>query len=268
VRCGKCQRRIGAGDYPVIETAVAPDLAFRPAPEQKPRLSTVHTNPQATRQVRPTQQPLFAYREPQKVLELPGASPARARSESSQSRPRAKTGETRRLLEGQGAFDFGAPAPPAQPFRKETSRRNVFPVAPLSVRAVAALIDAAIVFAFTAGLIGFIRVLLNELAGYSLPLTSAYAPYALVALLSVGICYKLIWCLFCQPTIGLQQVGLRVVSFTGQLPSLSQCIARILSGYLSFGSLCMGLAWAAVDDEQLTWHDHISQTYLALDRNE
>lgn len=262
--------RLTKRDYPVIETAAAPDLARQQAPESSPRLQAVHSNPQAVRNVRPTQQPLFAYREPQKVTELPGAPPRPgaalrpARPET--QRPRTRQSESRRAMEGQGAFDFGSDAPPAQPFRRETNRRNVFPVAPLSIRAVAALIDAAIVLAFSIGLIGFIRFLLMRFAGYALPLDSSLLPYAGVAVLSVGICYKLIWCLFCQPTIGLQKVGLRVVSFSGQLPSLSQCIARILSGYLSFGSLCMGLAWAAVDDEQLTWHDHISQTYLALDQ--
>lgn len=251
-----------AGDsrasQPFLHSAVAPELANlqESAPKLRP-LAPVISNRTANRRMIPLQQSLFALRENQKVVELPAPSAApRATSRPAPARPSRKKAD-----ENQAAFDF-APTAPAQPFRREIDRRNVVPVAPLSIRAAAAVIDSAIVLGATALLACIVRLLLGSL----LPVSAALIPYASVSLLSVALCYKLVWCLFCQPTLGLQWMGLRVLSFTGQLPSLGQCVVRILTGWLSLASVGMGLLWAVVDAEQLTWHDHISQTYLAMDR--
>lgn len=253
-RCVKCQRRISVGAYSVIETAIAPKLAPAASAHPSHRLTAVIENAGVERRTRPTQQDLFAHDDGRKIVAMPGAgAPART------SRPDSNRSRSRRSAEGQTAFDFSAPAP-AQPFHRERSRRNVFPVAPLPVRAVAVLVDTGIVTAALVLMVAVIRTLL----GQQLVLDQAMLPYAAIALLSIGLCYKLVWCLFCRPTIGLQLMRLRVVDFSGQLPSLGQCILRILTGYMSFTCLGMGLAWAVVDDEQLTWHDHISQTYLTL----
>jgi hypothetical protein len=36
---------------------------------------------------------------------------------------------------------------------------------------------------------------------------------------------------------------------------------RQLAGLLSVVSAGLGLVWALVDEENLTWHDHISKTF-------
>lgn len=257
MRCVKCQRRIVTHEYPVFETAAVPQLQPQEGPPRL-RFGEIPGNPQAAKRKPAIQQPLFAYREQEKVMTLPGPPPA---PRSRTSRPSEPARPRRRASENQIAFDFTSPAP-SQPFTREMVRRDDRPVAPLTIRAAAAAIDSAIVMGFSAALTAIVRLLLGE----QLPFHAGLAPYGIAMVLSVGLCYKLIWCLFCQPTIGLQLLGLRVVGFNGQLPTLGQCIVRILSGWLSFASVGMGLAWAVVDAEQLTWHDHISQSYLALDR--
>jgi hypothetical protein len=36
---------------------------------------------------------------------------------------------------------------------------------------------------------------------------------------------------------------------------------RLASGALSFCAAGLGFLWALVDEETLTWHDHISRTF-------
>jgi len=62
-------------------------------------------------------------------------------------------------------------------------------------------------------------------------------------------------------TPGMVWMGLRLVNFEGDRPDRDQRIYRILGSVLGFLSAGLGLIWSLVDEEQLTWHDHISRTF-------
>ncbi len=65
-------------------------------------------------------------------------------------------------------------------------------------------------------------------------------------------------------TPGQHWMGLRVTAFNGRKPTRSQRAQRALAGFLvSFGGMGLGLAWAMVDEEALTFHDLISRTFPA-----
>jgi uncharacterized RDD family membrane protein YckC len=55
--------------------------------------------------------------------------------------------------------------------------------------------------------------------------------------------------------------GLHLVDFDGRAPSREQRLLRQLVTLLSTLSAGLGLIWALVDEENLTWHDHISKTF-------
>ncbi len=77
----------------------------------------------------------------------------------------------------------------------------------------------------------------------------------------VSILYRLLWCLGNGDTPGMQFAGLRLVNFDGRLPGRRQRIVRLAVSLLSIVSAGLGLVWALVDEESLTWHDHISKTF-------
>jgi hypothetical protein len=52
-----------------------------------------------------------------------------------------------------------------------------------------------------------------------------------------------------------------LVNFDGQKPTQRQRFQRLASGFLSLFAAGLGLLWALVDEETLTWHDHISRTF-------
>ncbi len=66
-------------------------------------------------------------------------------------------------------------------------------------------------------------------------------------------------------TPGQSAVGLRVRTFDGETPNVSASLWRG-AGYLVSSILMLGFAWAALDPERLTWHDHMSGTCLVEHR--
>jgi uncharacterized RDD family membrane protein YckC len=63
-------------------------------------------------------------------------------------------------------------------------------------------------------------------------------------------------------TPGMMLAGLRLVSFDGSAPEPRQLIRRSAGYLLSGGIAFMGFLWSYWDEDHLSWHDHISQTYI------
>jgi uncharacterized RDD family membrane protein YckC len=84
-------------------------------------------------------------------------------------------------------------------------------------------------------------------------------PAAMMAV--VTVLYRGLWCLVNRDTPGMHFAGLRLVDFDGRTPRRDLRIVRQFAGLLSLFSAGVGLVWALVDDESLTWHDHISKTF-------
>jgi uncharacterized RDD family membrane protein YckC len=84
-------------------------------------------------------------------------------------------------------------------------------------------------------------------------------PMGMIAV--VAILYRGLWCLVNRDTPGMHFAGLRLVDFDGRSPRRDKRVMRQFAGLLSLASAGVGLAWALVDEESLTWHDHISKTF-------
>jgi hypothetical protein len=55
---------------------------------------------------------------------------------------------------------------------------------------------------------------------------------------------------------------LELCNFAGECPSRFARQCRALASALSGFSAGLGYAWAFIDEDQLGWHDRISQTYV------
>lgn len=77
----------------------------------------------------------------------------------------------------------------------------------------------------------------------------------------VAVLYRALWCVADCDTPGMRLTGLRLVDFDGRAPRRDKRIVRQFAGLLSVLSAGVGLVWALVDEESLTWHDHISKTF-------
>jgi uncharacterized RDD family membrane protein YckC len=130
------------------------------------------------------------------------------------------------------------------------------PVALPTHRLMAAAVDMSIIV-IALGLFGVILYA----CGGDLSLTRQSIPLYLAVGLLTATFYRLLWCLGNGDSPGMRFAGLRLVDFDGRTPSREQRLLRQLVTLLSTLSAGLGLIWALVDEESLTWHDHISKTF-------
>jgi len=100
-----------------------------------------------------------------------------------------------------------------------------------------------------------------HLAGGTVVINAKTIPLLIGVAGVMVLLYKLLWCLGNGDTAGMRWSHLTLVNFDGQTPDRKQRLYRLASGCLSFLAAGLGLLWALVDEETLTWHDHISKTF-------
>jgi uncharacterized RDD family membrane protein YckC len=137
------------------------------------------------------------------------------------------------------------------------SAASELPVAELSTRRWAGCLDAMILtgvfigflglFRSMGGQIGFLRV---DLVVYA---TTFFLLYAL---------YFSLFTAFSGSTPGMQMRGLCLVALDGNFPEPRQLLWRCFGYILSGMTLGLGFFWALWDEDQLTWQDRISHTYV------
>jgi uncharacterized RDD family membrane protein YckC len=181
---------------------------------------------------------------------LPGLDQPSRRRERSAPRQRR-----RRTNPRQQALEFNR-----QPRSYRTTDGVIYCDARVAVpvhRAIAAALDGSVILIALA-----IFGIIFRLAGGAFALNPKTAPVFLGAAAGVIVFYRLLWCLANGDTPGQTWTHLRLVNFDGQPPTSAQRFHRLASGVLSWMAGGIGLLWGLVDEETLTWHDHISKTFL------
>lgn len=174
-----------------------------------------------------------------------------AKVELKRAKPRKKAAQNQQQLDFLGVEEVSAPP-----------QSNIIcdaPVAPPMMRAEAALIDGAIMLL---PVVMGLAVFLFE--GGSIVLNKSTAPFWAAVLFTVPVLYKLIWSAAGRDSVGLSMMGLRLVDFDGNPPSRERRYQRALASFISFLASGIGLVWALVDEDALTWHDHMSGTFPTI----
>jgi uncharacterized RDD family membrane protein YckC len=201
-----------------------------------------------------------------KVIPIPTLTPVRPIDREESSHPKrvararsAPRQSPRRTSDSQQALDFNFhPAAGA-----EGSAMHVqaviycdAPVALPTHRMIAAAFDASMILVAVGVFLGIFF-----LSGGDIALTRANIPFFIGVVVLVALFYRSLWCLANGDSPGMRFAGLRLVDFDGRAPDRDQRGMRQLAGLLSVVSAGLGLVWALVDEESLTWHDHISKTF-------
>jgi uncharacterized RDD family membrane protein YckC len=140
---------------------------------------------------------------------------------------------------------------------QETARHGLLPIASLAERGRAALLD----FALLAFSYGAMLTLFWALGGHiSSNRVDAAVMGATMALFYAQ--YFALFTVFGGSTPGMLLCRLRVESFDGGVPTSRQMVWRSFGLLISAGTCLLGFLWALWDEEHLSWHDRISQTYL------
>jgi uncharacterized RDD family membrane protein YckC len=139
-----------------------------------------------------------------------------------------------------------------------TDELDVIPrAAPLRQRAVAGLVDAAIVFTAS----GIFALTFLELAE-----ETPQSRLTMVCVLAVGgvfwLAFQYLFLTYGGRTPGMKLAQLELCTFEGKPAPLFARQCRALASALSGFAIGLGYFWAFVDEDRLGWHDRISQTHL------
>jgi uncharacterized RDD family membrane protein YckC len=173
------------------------------------------------------------------------------------------------------------PLPPAlggiliEPAPQETTDRqsdfvSALPSAPIRRRALAALVDGAIVTAALAASAAVffhfnpfslnltLHPILNFVRG---PIVAIAGAFVVVAVL-LWTAYEYLFVVYTGATPGLRAAGLRLTGFDGSALNRRLRRWRVLASFLSAFSAGLGYFWCVIDQNGLCWHDRITRTHV------
>src|ERR1700731_4292494 len=131
------------------------------------------------------------------------------------------------------------------------------PVADLSDRRAAVMLDALFLAFTAAGFVGLFRSL-----GGQIIFEKVDAIVYLTAFFLLYAQYFFLFTTFAGATPGMQLRNLTIVRLDGTLPDTRQLLWRSFGYLLSGATLMLGYLWALWDEDHFTWQDRISQTYI------
>jgi uncharacterized RDD family membrane protein YckC len=205
----------------------------------------------------PRQPALFAPPAP-KVIQFP-APAFKAAPAVPATRPAAET--RRPPAAEQARLDFIAGAPAQRTLRNEVPAQidcEQTVAAPMH-RFVASAIDAAFIMLAFGVFVGICQLMGGSFGDGRLFWITLGASLALIS-----VFYGLVFAMTGRETAGMSYTDLQLITFDGQPVEGPVRAARVAATWLSFCSGGLGLIWALADEENLTWHDHISKTFPAV----
>jgi uncharacterized RDD family membrane protein YckC len=95
------------------------------------------------------------------------------------------------------------------------------------------------------------------------PLTPRGAEmFVALGLIIAGFAYNAFFFALGVSTPGMRYAGIALSTFDDEVPTRAQLRRRLGAMVLSLAPVALGLVWSVFDDDHLSWHDRISQTYL------
>ncbi len=148
----------------------------------------------------------------------------------------------------------------SSPSSSAAGRRRVpgsIRVAPLGLRFAAGVVDAIVLLSGA----GLFALIFWVVGGHFLRNALNFAILGTISILFL-LAYFGIFTALSSSTPGLLWMNLEVRSLDGGAPSPQESFWRAFGYLVSMASLMLGFIWAVVDGDHLTWHDHMSGTFI------
>ncbi len=199
-----------------------------------------------------------------RVVSLESYAPEAVQPRARTAAPSTGKPRMKRAPEGQESLEFETVIQQAVPVRKtaEPTIECGHRVAHIHHRLLATAIDLSMVVIALTLFVGVVY-----LGGGRLVLDARTAPLILGLAAFFYLLYEVMWCLAGTDTAGMRWSGLRLVNFDGERLAKQERLVRAAGACLSVLAAGLGVFWALVDEESLTWHDHISKTFPTPDRS-
>lgn len=147
--------------------------------------------------------------------------------------------------------------PAAQTPAVQAAQTAALEQAPMGARLMAAVVDATLI---AGAFLSAVAVAASNLK--DLPGMREMEVGAVVALLTAGLLYQVLFFTLGVATPGMKYAHVSLCTFDGQIPTRAQRCGRLGALLLSLLPLGLGVAWALFDEGHLSWHDRLSKTYL------
>jgi len=131
--------------------------------------------------------------------------------------------------------------------------------APFGRRMMATMVDAALI----AGLVCGVAYLIASNVDY-LPGKRASEICGALALLGFAALYEWFFLTYAKVTPGMRYAQLSLCTFDEAVPTREQIKGRLKAMLISVLPMGLGMLWSVFDDDQMSWHDRLSKTYLRL----
>src|SRR5581483_1104927 len=261
-RCRLCGRKLRADANDTTSewalNVVTGNLAAAPERAPSRRTREAHLSPERT---------LFPDRPASKIIPFESrgitaataVAPAPRRVPERLPKPASTRPAAARKNSLQGEFDLLPQAPIAPRTLKTSVEASIYcdaQVATMTHRALAGAVD------FSLMLIGYVLCAAAYFSmGGGMPAKNlGYVMFGL-GFVIIALFYGLLWALGNSETPGMRWTSLKLTNFDGQEPELMQRLLRYFGTCLSIATCGCGLLWALVDEENLTWQDHMSKTF-------
>ncbi len=130
-------------------------------------------------------------------------------------------------------------------------------LAPLGLRLMASVVDAALIFGTVCVLAEAALSRMNHV-----PAAKPAELAALAALATAAALYQTLFLILAGITPGMKYAGIALCTFDDEYPTRAQRRARLGATLLSLLPFGLGTAWCIFDEDHLCWHDRLSRTYL------
>jgi uncharacterized RDD family membrane protein YckC len=131
--------------------------------------------------------------------------------------------------------------------------------APFGRRMMATMVDAAVIVGLVCGVAYLIASNVESLPG-----KRAFEVCAVLAVLGFATLYEWFFLTFAKVTPGMRYAQLSLCTFDEQAPTREQVKGRLKAMLVSVLPLGLGMLWSIFDEDQMSWHDRLSKTYLRL----
>jgi uncharacterized RDD family membrane protein YckC len=85
-----------------------------------------------------------------------------------------------------------------------------------------------------------------------------------LAVLGFAALYEWFFLTYARVTPGMRYAQLSICTFDEQAPTKAQIKGRLKAMLISVLPVGLGMLWSVFDEDQMSWHDRLSKTYLRL----
>jgi uncharacterized RDD family membrane protein YckC len=85
-----------------------------------------------------------------------------------------------------------------------------------------------------------------------------------IVTLGIAALYEWFFLTFAKVTPGMRYAQLSLCTFDEQAPTAAQIKGRMKAMLISVLPVGLGVVWSIFDEDQMSWHDRLSKTYLRL----